>query len=106
MRLGQEPEDWMLELSADARVGRTLDALGRALEARDIARAVDLFQDECLWRDLVAFTWNIATMEGKDAIRAMLEAQLASAAPSHLAIDPTAPAHEEGGVTTGSFTFE
>ena len=81
----------MLELTADTRVGNAVGALGHALEAGDIGRAVDLFQDDCYWRDLVAFTWNITTMEGKDAVRAMLEAQLAGIDTSNWAIDPAAP---------------
>ncbi len=27
-----------------------------------------LFGEECYWRDFVAFTWNIITLEGRDAI--------------------------------------
>jgi putative flavoprotein involved in K+ transport len=30
-----------------------------------------LFGEECYWRDLLAFTWNIVTLEGRDAIAAM-----------------------------------
>jgi putative flavoprotein involved in K+ transport len=106
VNLEQAGEEIMLELTADTRVGNAVDALGQALEAGDIGRAVDLFQDDCYWRDLVAFTWNITTMEGKDAVRAMLEVQLAGIDTSNWAIDPAAPASEDGEVTTGSFTFE
>lgn len=30
---------------------------------------VQVFGAECYWRDIVAFTWNIKTMEGHEAIR-------------------------------------
>jgi putative flavoprotein involved in K+ transport len=38
------------------------------------AAVVDLFEPEGCWRDMVAFTWNIATFEGRQAIAAMLAA--------------------------------
>ena len=47
------------------------------LQAQDAARAVDLFDADCYWHDLVAFTWNICTQEGPQAIREMLQARLA-----------------------------
>jgi putative flavoprotein involved in K+ transport len=34
----------------------------------------ELFVDDCYWRDLVAFTWNIKTAEGRDAIMDMAAA--------------------------------
>jgi putative flavoprotein involved in K+ transport len=34
-----------------------------------------LFATEAYWRDFIAFTWNIATLEGVDAIAAMTRAQ-------------------------------
>jgi putative flavoprotein involved in K+ transport len=46
-----------------------------ALAQNNVEAAVDLFADECYWRDLVSFTWNIKTVEGKDEIRAMLKAR-------------------------------
>jgi putative flavoprotein involved in K+ transport len=59
--------------------------LGRfeqALAEGDAAAASELFATDGLWRDLVAFTWNIKTLEGPPEIRAMLESQLADVAPS------------------------
>lgn len=34
----------------------------------------ELFADECYWRDLVTFTWNIKTAEGREAIMDMATA--------------------------------
>jgi putative flavoprotein involved in K+ transport len=96
----------MLELTPGTRVGQVLSSLGAALQAKDIDQALALFQHDCYWRDLVAFTWNLKTMEGKPAIRAMLEAQLGAVRPSAWALDPAAPAAEDGGVITGWFSFE
>ena len=71
----------MLDTTADTEVQTLLDTFGGALERGDIAAAVACFQDDCYWRDLVTFTWNIHTSEGKDQIAAMLGRQLATTKP-------------------------
>lgn len=58
-----------------------LAGLSEALSAHDVAAALALFADDCYWRDLVAFTWNVKTLEGKPQITAMLETTLARTAP-------------------------
>ena len=75
-----------------------------ALERQDIDAAVALFDADSYWRDLVAFTWNIRTQEGPDAIRAMLNARLAETKPSGFAIEGEAT--EAGGIVEAWFTFE
>lgn len=75
-----------------------------ALERQDIDAAVALFEPDCYWRDLVAFTWNIRTQEGPEAIRKMLEARLADTNPSAFAVEGEAT--EAGGVVEAWFTFE
>jgi len=52
-----------------------------ALRARDIDRVVSLFGSECYWRDLVSFSWNIVTLEGREDVSAMLRFCLQSADP-------------------------
>ena len=81
-----------------------LDAFRSALAAGEIERASSLFGDECFWRDLVAFTWNVKTMEGRDEIAAMLGDQLAAANPTIWRIDgePT----QSNGVTEAWIGFE
>ncbi len=59
-----------------------LAAFSSALASGDAERASLLFGEECFWRDLVAFTWNVKTLEGREAIAAMLDAQLAEASPT------------------------
>jgi putative flavoprotein involved in K+ transport len=49
-----------------------LRKLSSALETMDTKAAALLFGDECYWRDLVAFTWNIKTVEGRADIAEML----------------------------------
>lgn len=53
-----------------------LAALDNALIHSDIPAALALFADECYWRDLMAFTWNIVTLESQTEIRDMLAANL------------------------------
>lgn len=69
----------MLDKAPSGKVSDLLNALDKALSAGEVERAVDLFQTDCYWRDLVTFTWNIKTMEGKDQVRQMLKARLAKA---------------------------
>jgi putative flavoprotein involved in K+ transport len=61
---------------ATTQVAEWLGSFERALADGDAAAASELFHAESWWRDLVAFTWNIKTLEGPAEIRAMLEAQL------------------------------
>jgi putative flavoprotein involved in K+ transport len=63
-----------------------------------------MFADESYWRDLVSFTWNIKTVEGRGEIADMLGAQLAHVKPSGFAI--VGDATEVDGVTDGWFDFE
>ena len=75
-----------------------------ALAAGDIEAAADLFAETSFWRDLVAFTWNITTVEGRAGVRDMLGAVLAEVRPSGFGIEeePT----EAGGVTEAWIAFE
>jgi putative flavoprotein involved in K+ transport len=59
-----------------------LARFGRALAARDPDAVAALFSEECFWRDLVSFTWNVRTLEGREQIRAMLAANLEAIAPT------------------------
>ncbi len=71
---------------------RWLAAFDEALGARDPAAAAALFEEGAYWRDLLSFTWNIKTMEGRPAIAEMLAACLDAAAPT--AWRRTGPAEE------------
>jgi putative flavoprotein involved in K+ transport len=58
----------------------------RALTTRDIDAAARLFVDDCFWRDLVAFTWNLVTVEGPEGVRQMLGQTLDRVQPSGFAV--------------------
>ncbi|HWK64386.1 MAG TPA: NAD(P)/FAD-dependent oxidoreductase [Rhizobiaceae bacterium] len=96
----------MLDKAPNQKLSILLETFGQALAAGDIDKAVSLLQDDCYWRDLVTFTWNIRTMEGRDQIRAMLESQLAGTKPANWAIAEGEDATETDGVIEGWITFE
>jgi putative flavoprotein involved in K+ transport len=66
-----ETESWLREFAA-------------ALARGDAAGAAAMFADACHWRDLVAFTWNIVTLESRTEIADMLQARLADVQPQGL----------------------
>ena len=90
--------------AATQRLSDWLSAFGAALESRDIDAAVAMFGEETYWRDLVSFTWNFKTVEGRDGVRDMLEACLDRTAPSNFRI--VGEANEADGITDGWFDFE
>lgn len=96
----------MQENNPQASINSVIRKLGNALGEGDVEAVVKLFQDDCYWRDLVTFTWNIRTLEGRDDIREMLMQQLAVIKPGTFLQDSNESASESDGVTEGWFTFE
>lgn len=96
----------MLEKTPNVRVQAFLDRFGAALEAGRIDEAVSMFADDCYWRDLVAFTWNIKTVEGHDQVRDMLQSQLQLVKPTKWQVAPGEAATEAEGVTESWISFE
>jgi cation diffusion facilitator CzcD-associated flavoprotein CzcO len=70
-----EAQDWLARLEA-------------ALQKQDGAAAAALFLEDGLWRDLLAFTWNIQTMSGRAEIQAALNDTLARTKPANFHIPP------------------
>ena len=96
----------MLDKAPNRKLSDLLESFGAALAAGDVEKAVGFFQEDCYWRDLVTFTWNIKTMEGRDQVRDMLESQLQKVKPSHWALAEGEDATEGDGLLEGWFTFE
>jgi len=96
----------MLEKTPTVRVQAFLDRFGAALEAGRIDEAVSMFADDCYWRDLVAFTWNIKTVEGHDQVRDMLQSQLQLVKPTQWLVAPGEAATDADGVTESWISFE
>ena len=96
----------MLDTTARDMVVQVLSDFGAALEVGDIAGATALFQDDCYWRDLVSFTWNIHTAEGQAGVAEMLGATLAATKPTGWTVAAGEAVTEEGGVLTAWIEFE
>ena len=73
-----------------------LSSFAAALKRGDAAGVAELFAGDGYWRDLVSFTWNIVTLEGRAAIADMLQARL----------DDVRPGSFRSGDREGWFTFE
>jgi putative flavoprotein involved in K+ transport len=56
-------------------VGEWLARFTAALAVPDSADWSTLFVEQCYWRDFLAFTWNIVTLEGREAIASMAAEQ-------------------------------
>src|ERR1700742_3366086 len=90
--------------SAATEVEHWLERFDAALQAGDAAAAADLFATDSYWRDLVAFTWNIRTVEGREGVADMLRSTLARVRPAGWRVteEPT----EADGVTDAWIAFE
>ncbi|MEP1612197.1 MAG: NAD(P)/FAD-dependent oxidoreductase [Roseobacter sp.] len=96
----------MLDHSSNGAVEQVLNDLQTAMTQNNASAAADLFTEDSYWRDLVSFTWNIKTLEGKAAIADMLTAQLPSIKPSGWKIADGEVATEDGGIITAWISFE
>ena len=92
------------EAAPQARVDAWLARFEAALAARDVAAAAALFATDSYWRDLVAFTWNITTVEGRAGVTDLLEHAAASAAAHGFVTEE--PADEADGVLTAWIHYE
>ena len=87
-----------------SRINSWLEKFSAALDSRDIEGLKSLFAEDSYWRDLVSFTWNIKTMEGRDAIGEMAQATLDDVNPKNWQVDGEAT--EANGITEAWLTFE
>jgi putative flavoprotein involved in K+ transport len=89
---------------AATAVDQWLARFDQALTQGDSAAAAELFGEPSYWRDLVSFTWNIKTVEGRSGVRDMLDHTLAHTKPSnwHTTEEPA----EADGVTDAWIAFD
>jgi putative flavoprotein involved in K+ transport len=92
--------------TAATTVSTWLTEFDAALTAGDAAAAAALFAEDSYWRDLVAFTWNITTAEGRAAITDMLEHTLSRTRPQNWRITAGEEPAEADGVTEAWIEFE
>jgi putative flavoprotein involved in K+ transport len=93
-------------LTPQARVDAWLADFEAALAARDVDRVVAKFAVDSFWRDLVSFTWNLKTVEGRDGVSQMLGARLADTSPSGFRTREPATADGSGADTVTSAFIE
>ena len=86
---------------AQQRVDSWLADFEAALTARDVERAAGLFAPTCFWRDLIAFTWNLRTVEGRDGVTDLLTEVLDTVDPSGFRTSEE-PSAADGGTAAGS----
>ena len=86
---------------ADAALDAVLARLNTALGNKDMAAIADLFQEECYWRDLVLFSWNLHTFEGHAQIRDMLTQQLSQVEPVRFSRDDREATSDDDGLLQG-----
>jgi putative flavoprotein involved in K+ transport len=90
--------------TASDRASAWLNDFESAQKKGDIAATLALFDEECYWRDLVSYTWNIKTVETKRQIADMLQATLKTVKPSNFKLEGEASGDEA--MTEAWFTFE
>jgi thioredoxin reductase len=80
----------MLDRTEDiaALVETWLARFERALADPDDAVLRSLFHPDSYWRDVLALTWRITTVNGRDAVMAALKIDVGSTAPAGFEIDP------------------
>ncbi len=91
-------------MTAQEKATGWLSEFDATLQRGDTAGAAKLFIQDCYWRDLLSFTWNLKTAEGQDQIRKMLDSTLANVKPTNWKVDGEAT--EADGIIEAWFTFE
>ena len=89
---------------ASASAQQWLDQFNQALRHDGPQAAAQLFESDGFWRDLVAFTWNIKTMEGQQQIADMLAATLDNVRPSNWQLEEDAS--DNDGTIEAWITFD
>ena len=101
---GAPPAAHHSALSPSDEIARWLELFDAALTRSDVQAATQLFTTDCHWRDLIGFTWNLKTAEGRDGVQDLLAATLATTQPANWRTE--GEASRANGVTEGWFTFE
>jgi putative flavoprotein involved in K+ transport len=93
------------DLTPQERIDSWLRDFELALASRDVERAAAKFALDSYWRDLVSFTWNLKTVEGRDAIADLLTERAATTDATNFRTRE--PATDDGdGVTSAFIEFD
>ena len=88
-----------------AQLAAWIESLNERLAQRDLDGTLALFASECHWRDLLLFSWNLVTLEGKPAIRDLLETRLDQTRPERWKVEGEAALNNgvlEGWISLGT----
>lgn len=91
------------QLTADDIATQWLGEFESAMRSRDVEAAVGLFATTSYWRDLVAFSWNLSTVENQDGVRDLLTEVIDRVAAAEFELSE--PATSADGVTEAWFTY-
>jgi len=80
-----------------------MESFALALEQGDGAKVAELFGDDCYWRDLVSFTWNMTTVEGREEIAKLVDATCSHVQPQNFVVTDSSTTD---GITDVWFMFE
>ncbi len=80
-----------------------INSFASALEQGNGGVVAELFGEDCYWRDLVSFTWNLTTVEGREEIAQLVDATAAQVQPRNFLVTESSTAD---GVTDVWFTFD
>ncbi|BBY52133.1 FAD-dependent oxidoreductase [Mycolicibacterium arabiense] len=93
------------DLTAQERIDAWLRDFELALASRDVERAAAKFALDSYWRDLVSFTWNLKTVEGRDAIADLIGERAAATDATNFRTRE--PASDDGdGITSAFIEFD
>lgn len=90
--------------TAEQMVESWLAGFNAALQDGDAAAVAGMFAPLSFWRDVVALSWNIVTVEGREGVEDMLRHTLASARPR--AFEVTEPPADTGETIDAWLSFE
>lgn len=76
-RLGVDPPD---DINIDKVATRWFAAFSKAARENDVRAITTLFTDDGNWKDILALTWDLRTLIGRDAVTRMLHGRLAPSA--------------------------
>jgi putative flavoprotein involved in K+ transport len=93
--IDQSVHEEQASLEARRTAARWLSSFQAALAARDAGAIAAHFQPDCHWRDILAFTWHLTPVQGRDEVAALLADRQgeAGAFGFHLAPGRTRPRH-------------
>lgn len=77
-----------------------------AMAAGDVVAAAQLFAKDSYWRDLIAFTWNLKTVEGRGGVVDLLNATLESVRPRDFRIATGEQPSDTDGLVEAWIEFE